>query len=188
MSMDGPTDAPVHFRRLWLAERDLYLSHLRRLDPEGRRTRFGAYVTNDALRRFVDDAASSHAIVHAAVVGETARGISEVRSVPGAWPSTAEVAISVEAPFRGLGFGRGLMGRAVTTARNRGLHRLVLVCSVSNTAMRRLAAEFGADAAPDGVPAGDLEGVISPTAPSVLSFMSEWLDDAFSLNRYILNL
>lgn len=178
------TETPS-FRRLWPAERHLYEAHLRRLDPESRRLRFGIAADDAALERLAQQTGPPNAIVHAAVLADVVRGVSEVRPISGAWPLTAEVALSVERGFRRRGLARALMARAVTTARNRGLSRLVLLCAEENIAVRRLARSFGAALEHQS---GEVEGRLATPAANMFSMLGEWFDDALSFNRYVLDL
>ncbi len=57
-------------------------------------------------------------------------------------PRSCEMAIAVDAPWRGKGIGGVLLGRAVLVARNRWVDRLHLSCMLENRRMQRLARRF----------------------------------------------
>src|SRR5829696_9336495 len=100
------------------------MEHLRRLDSETRRQRFGAPVNDAFVERYALGASSLDVTIEGAFVNGVMRGAGELRPLIGGQPSAAEAAFSVEREFQGLGIGNALAERVVVLARNRGISKL----------------------------------------------------------------
>lgn len=172
-------------RKLWAAERGLYLSHLLRLSPESRRGRFGGLVTDSAIIDHWSKISSLNTVLQGAFVNGAVVGVGEFRQQPLKWPATAEIALSVEDLWQRQGVGTALMQRCIDLARNRGIVRLVIFCLNENHVMRKIARRF--DAEVDVFPGG-AEGILGCRAQTPLSILDEWMDDARGLHRYFFNL
>ena len=136
----APDPGGVVIRRLAAGERDRLLGHLLRLDAEDRRLRFGGHVGEEFLRAYcarLDEHPGSLAL-GCFVAGEL-RGVAELKPIGGAWPRAAELAVSVEAPFRGRGLGTELCRRLIVRARNRFVARLYMLCLADNRPVQRMA-------------------------------------------------
>ncbi len=110
-----------------------------------------------------------------AFVDGVLRGVGELVRVS-AWPkSSAEIALSVEAPFQNDGIGTELLRRILNIARNRYIDRVCMLCLNDNIKMQKIARKFEADLtrAP-----GETEGRISPLWPSYLSIFEEAAGDS----------
>ncbi len=90
-------------------------------------------------------------------------------------PRSCEVAIAVDAPWRGRGIGGVLLGRAVLVARNRWADRLRLSCLPENRRMQSLARRFTHELR---VREGSAEAKIRLPHPSWPSLWAEAVTDA----------
>ncbi len=90
-------------------------------------------------------------------------------------PRSCEVAIAVDAPWRGQGIGGVLLGRAVLAARNRWADRLQLSCLPENRPMQSLASRFTHELR---VREGSAEAEIRLPHPSWPSLWAEAVTDA----------
>ena len=126
-------------RRLVSRERDQVREHLLRLDDEDRRLRFGGPVSPARIDAHCAELDPGRVLVLSYLVAGEARGIGELRPLPGSWPRAAEAAISVERVFQGQGIGSALLRRLTLVARNRWIQRLHMLCLLDNGRMVRLA-------------------------------------------------
>ena len=90
-------------------------------------------------------------------------------------PRSCEVAIAVDAAWRGRGIGGVLLGRAVLAARNRWADRLRLYCLPENRRMQSLARRFTQEL---HVLEGSAEAEIRLPYPSWPSLWAEAMTDA----------
>jgi GNAT superfamily N-acetyltransferase len=146
-------------------------AHFLALQPEDRRLRFGASLSDDALRAYVaridfgrdgafavqDDELRLLAAVHVANTG-----------------TTAEMGLSVLPGHRGRGLGQALFARAVTHLRNRGIREAFVHCLTENGAMMHLARKSGMRIAFSGNES-DARLELRPATAGTL--MTEWLAD-----------
>ncbi|MBC6717417.1 GNAT family N-acetyltransferase [Aurantimonas sp. DM33-3] len=169
----GAASGPVHVRRLHPGEEPLLLAHLKRLDPEIRRLRFGNAVNDFFLERYVSLALGEEALVKGLFIDGELRGAAELRFLTGSHDE-AEGAFSIEKPYQGHGHGDRLFGRLVASARNRGVRRLFLTCLRENRRMQAIAAKHGADLSFE---AGDVTAEILRPYADVRSMAREWTDE-----------
>ncbi len=174
-------------RRLWPAERDLFIAHLLRLDAETRRERFGTAVKDDFLKDYAESTFGVNGLVYAYVEAGEVRGAAELRGIEEIVVQTGEVAFSVERKWRRRGIGEALFGRLLVAARNRGIRTLYITCLPENVAMRQLARKFEAELV-GGY--SDVEGRIATGGPTPFTLLDEAMDTArsfaamsFSLQR-----
>jgi hypothetical protein len=113
----------VSLRRLVIADLAVYRAHLRRLDAETRRRRFGAPVTDDFLENHVEHAFTAETVLHGLFVGGRLVGSGEIRG-GGRWVGEAEAGIGIEADHRSADRERRLAARVLRSARNRGVERI----------------------------------------------------------------
>jgi len=146
-------------------------AHFTALEAEDRRLRFGANISDEALRAYVaridfdrdgafavqDDELRLLAVVHVANTGET-----------------AELGLSVLPGHRGHGLGQALFQRAVTHLRNRGIREANVHCLTENGAMMHLARKSGMRIAYSGSES-DARLELRPATAGTL--MNEWLAD-----------
>ena len=119
-------------------------AHLKRLDAETRRLRFGNPVNDAFLDRYGELALGDDAVVSGCFVKGILRGVAELRFLDERHRE-AEGALSIEPDFQGFGFGDALFARTIAHARNRGVRRLYLSCLSENRRMQRIAHRHGAE-------------------------------------------
>lgn len=168
-------DAGGAYRSLWSWERDDYHQHLVRLDPTCRRKRFHRAMSDAGLALHADHVFAAPKI-H--VIGwfkdGVLRGAAEVALFDTPRGPEAEAAFAIEAEWRRVGVGRGLMHRAALHARNQGAQRLHIATDRDNRAMIRLAESCGVQF---HVEDRDAEGVVRPQPRSLGSIALETLEE-----------
>src|SRR3954454_5857273 len=92
-------------RRLGPGERDLLPGHFLRLSAEDRHLRFGGLAGEDRVRAYCARPDRPLAVVLGYLVDGVPRAGGELKRFAGTRPPAAELAVSVEAPFRGRGVG-----------------------------------------------------------------------------------
>jgi GNAT superfamily N-acetyltransferase len=162
-------------RRLGTFERDRICDHLLRLDDEDRHLRFGGHATPERVGQHCGGLDLSRVVVLAYMVDGEARGVGELRPLPGVWPRAAEVAISVERPFQGRGIGGALLRRLTRTARNRWIQRLDMLCLLDNGRMVRLARHQGSQLSFEE---GQIEASLELPWPTGWTLLEELRDEA----------
>jgi GNAT superfamily N-acetyltransferase len=172
-------------RKLWIGETARYREHLLRLDPESRRSRFGAGVSDEFIRRHVDPSTGPDAVVHGCFVDGVLRGAAELRPVGSSVPRQAEAALSVEKPWQSHGVGSALLARTLLAARNRGFRVLHMACLAENKRMQQLARKFDAELSFDF---GGVVGEVESSRPTPLSLMREWMTDGHGIATAMLEL
>ena len=90
----------------------------------------------------------------------------------------AEIAVSVEVPFRGRGVGTELCRRLAVRARNRFVKKVHMLCPLDNRRVQRIARRLGGALA---FYPGEVEAEIGLPWPEPLSMAEEWLDEAPAL-------
>jgi RimJ/RimL family protein N-acetyltransferase len=91
-------------------------------------------------------------------------GVLEVH--PTAQRGTAEIALTVDEPWRGVGVGLGLVTLAIAAAQQRGFGRRVAYCQEENLPMRRLMASAGfAESIREEIVIGLHEGLVDAPWP-----------------------
>lgn len=172
-------------RKLWVGETRKYRDHLLRLDPESRRRRFGAHVTDQTIRNHVEGAKGFDAVLHGFFVEGVLRGASELHLIgPRFLTDKAEIAFSVEAPWQSHGVGSALLERTLLTARNRGLKYLHMTCLAENHRMQQLAQKFGGDLSFEY---GGVVGELETPRPTPLSLMREIIGDSQGFAQAVLD-
>jgi RimJ/RimL family protein N-acetyltransferase len=161
-------------RKLWIADAKALRAHLKRLDPEARRLRFGGVTTDEFIDAYVDTAFRLDAMIFGTFVEGEIRASAELRSIFGATPD-AEAAFAVETDWQDQGLGSELMDRILTAAQNRGIARLHMICLSENVRMRHIAGKFGARLT---FAEGEVTGEVTPSAPTALSLLDEFVHDA----------
>ena len=163
------------FRRLAANEHEDLLRHLLRLDAEDRRLRFGGYVGEERLRAYCSrlNQYPGSVVLGCFIAGEL-RGVGELKPIKGTWPRAAELAVSVEAPFRGRGLGTELCRRLLVRARNRFITRLYMLCLSDNRPVQRMARKLGGALT---FYQGEAEARLEPLWPDPVSASEEWLDE-----------
>lgn len=171
----GATIGRGEIRRLWPAERDLFIAHLLRLDALTRRERFGTAVNDDFLVNYANTTFGVGGLVYAYIEDGEVRGAAELRGLEDLIAQTGEAAFSVEKAWRRRGIGESLFARLLTAARNRGIRTLYMTCLPENAAMRNLARKFEAELV-GGY--NDVEGTIATGGPTPFTILDEAIDNA----------
>jgi RimJ/RimL family protein N-acetyltransferase len=161
-------------RKLWPTERDKFRDHLLRLDAANRRLRFTHAVSDSFVVDYASHMADNGAIVYAYVEDGEVRACAELRKIGDKWGEQAEAAFSVERTFQERGIATELMGRVIRSARNRGVHHIVMSCLASNAKMQAVARHHDATLRFES---GEVVGEIIPDQASPLSVFAEAIDD-----------
>lgn len=162
-------------RKLWTADASALRAHLKRLDPEARRLRFGGVVTDDFIETYVDTAFRLDAMIFGIFIDADIRASAELRGIFGGLMADAEAAFAVEGDWQGQGFGSELMDRVLTAAQNRAITRLHMICLSENARMRHIAGKFGARLT---FAEGEVTGEVAPAVATALSLLDEFVYDA----------
>ncbi len=173
----GQASATPAIRRLWPHERDLYVAHLKRLDPASRMDRFGMQMDDAALQRYADKSFCVGGLVKAYVEDGEVRAAGELQGLMEFPRQAAEAAFSVETRWRRRGIGGLLFDAIVLAARNRALPSLEIVCHPGNNAMLALARRHGMDCLYEG---GEMHGRARLDLRSASSLMTEAISDTAS--------
>ena len=166
-------------RRMHPPEHAVIADHLKRLDPETRRLRFGNPVNDAFLERYAALALGEDAVVSGCFIRGTMRGVAELRFLDDG-RREAEGAFSLEPDFQGFGLGAALFGRTIALARNRGVRRLYLTCLSENRRMQRIARRHGAELS---FVEGDVTADIRRPYADAGSLAEEGRGDAFVVAR-----
>lgn len=173
----------IDVRHLWASDQGLLLAHFLRLDPETRRLRFGNFVNDTFLEKYVAGLFEPQTVVFGAFVEGKLVGVGEVRGLPGVFHfpgarsgnAEAEAAFSVERPWQDMGVGTRLLTRMVAAAQNRGVDHLFMVCLRENRKMQHLAARHDAIVKVD---TEDADAHIYPSWPTPSSIIEELAGEA----------
>ena len=147
------------------------VEHFLELGPEDRRLRFGATLTDEAIRAYVaridfqrdgafaiqDDELRLLAMVHVANSGDA-----------------AELGLSVLPAHRGYGLGQALLQRAVTHLRNRNAREVYVHCLSENVAMMHIARKSGMRIVYEG---SESDARLELPPPNAATLFTEWLSD-----------
>jgi RimJ/RimL family protein N-acetyltransferase len=162
-------------RKLWIADAKAWRAHLKRLDPEARRLRFGGLTADEFIDAYVDTAFRLDAMIFGTFIDGEIRASAELRGIFGGAAPDAEAAFAVETDWQDRGLGSELMDRILTAAQNRSIARLHMICLSENARMRHIAGKFGARLT---FAQGEVTGEVSPAAPTALSLLDEFVQDA----------
>lgn len=127
-------------RRLGDCDRALVKAHYRRLNGEDRFLRFGHGVSGAAIEHYIDGIDWGRAIVLGYVEAGELRGVVEVMPLSdGYFAREAELALTVQRPWRNQGLGTELCRRALVLACNRSIREVAMICLAENVPMQRIA-------------------------------------------------
>jgi GNAT superfamily N-acetyltransferase len=182
--MEEPIIDGGAIRKLWIGEAPKYLEHLKRLDPESRRNRFGGAVADELIERYAATAVQPGNLVHGFLIDGTLRGVAELRPLRPAFRREAEVAFSVEKPWQSHGVGSALLERTLLAARNRGIRHLHMTCLVENARMQQLARKYAAELTFD---LGSVVGAVEAPQPTPLSLFRELVADGHGFASAVLD-
>jgi RimJ/RimL family protein N-acetyltransferase len=162
-------------RKLWPTERETFIAHLLRLDPDTRRNRFGVGVNDSFLVQYARMTFGVGGIVFAYIEDGIVRGAAELRGLEDIIAHSGEAAFSVENDWRKRGIGAILFSRLIRAARNRRVNTLYMTCLPQNRAMQNLAAKFDAELAMDN---SGVIGLLDADRPTAFTVLGEAMDDA----------
>ena len=165
-------------RRLHAGDRAAFAAHLRRLDGDSRRDRFGMAVSDAYVERHAGQLFGPGDVVYGFFAGGLLRGAGELRQTEAPRllrAGAAEAAFSVEAPWRRTGVASALMARIVRAAQNRRDRTLTMLCMAHNLAMQKLARKFSAELS---FSASQVTGRLVGRPVSAGSLWREAIDDA----------
>ena len=127
-------------RELGRQERPKLAVHLRALDAEDRRLRFGLPVSDETIREYVERIDFGRDVLFGVFDDElNLAGAAHLARAE----AHAELGVSVLPAHRGRGIGGALLDRAHTHARNWGIGTLFMHCLTENAAMMHLARKQG---------------------------------------------
>ena len=167
------------FRKLLPYEYADYERHVLRLSAADRAARFHAGMSDEAIGRYCRQLRwPTDRLIGCFADGEL-RGAVELRSIlrPGT-PVIAELAVSVEGPYQGLGVGTELVRRALHVARNRGMACVAMTSLPNNARMLEIGRRF------DGQSSLDDDSVFTDykmDRPDAASMLEELADDGVTL-------
>jgi GNAT superfamily N-acetyltransferase len=177
--MTGHDHDNYSIRRLWPLDFPAFERHLKRLDPETRRARFGTPVNDEFLASYAHQANRLGTLVYGAFADGEIHASAELRPLDPAdrtWErAMAEAAFTVEKPAQDHGLGSLLMDRVITAAQNRRIGQLYMICLRENGRMQHLAEKFGARLK---VEQGEVTGQIEPAYPTPASVLDETFNNA----------
>lgn len=171
-------------RKLWPTERDAFIAHLLRLDPDTRRNRFGVGVNDAFLTQYANTTFGVGGIVFAYIEDGVVRGAAELRGLEDIVAHSGEAAFSVEIGWRKRGIGVALFSRLIRAARNRRVNTLYMTCLPQNRAMQNLAAKFHTELSMDN---DGVIGLLDAQKPTAFTVLGEAIDDAQDFAMLALN-
>jgi GNAT superfamily N-acetyltransferase len=170
----------IHTRALLRAERPKFAAHLRQLDREDRRLRFGLALTDEGIDRYV----ARIDFDRDAVIGVFDDDLRLAGAAHLARAEAhAELGVSVLPAHRGRGVGAALLARAHVHARNWGTRTLFMHCLTENGAMMHLAQKQGMRIVAD---AGEADAHLALPPASPASFAQAVFDERVGLFDYAL--
>lgn len=161
-------------RKLWPMEADKFRDHLLRLDATSRRMRFAHAVSDSFIIDYARRMSDNGAIVYAYVEGDKVGAVAELRKIGDTWGHQAEAAFSVESEFQQKGIATELLGRVIRSARNRGVHNVIMSCLADNAKMQAVARHHDASL---HFEQGEVIGEIAPHNANPLSMFAEAVED-----------
>jgi GNAT superfamily N-acetyltransferase len=164
-----------HIRKNWPLDYPAFHRHLLRLDPETRLARFGTVVNDSFLGSYAETTRRIGTVIYGAFIGTEMFASAELRSIHMLGDAMAEAAFTVEKDHRQHGLGSALMDRVITTAQNRGIGQVHMICMRANMPMQRLAEKFGARMTIDH---GEALGEVDPASATPISWLDEAMHDA----------
>jgi RimJ/RimL family protein N-acetyltransferase len=161
-------------RKLWPTEQDKFRDHLLRLDKPSRRMRFAHAVSDTFIDAYAAGMSRNGSIIYGYFDDHQLRATAELRKIGDMWGQRAEAAFTVESGYQDKGIATELLGRVIRSARNRGVHHLVMSCLAENRKMQSVARHHDAVLRFEE---GEVVGEIVPETPSAASMFAEAMDD-----------
>jgi RimJ/RimL family protein N-acetyltransferase len=132
----------IAVQKLAIFQRLQIKRHLQRLSAEDRRLRFGTFMSDAAIGRYVEQIDFSRDKVFGIFeAGLALSGVAHLALEPGS--GMAELGLSVDSAHRGKGYGFTLLSRGKLHAQNLGYKRLYMHCLSENQIMIHLARKAG---------------------------------------------
>lgn len=142
--IQSPLQSHVNTIALGPADRQAMLVHLQTLSSEDRRRNFGTWMTDVALRKYVEDIVFAQARCFG-VRSDDGALVGLARLSINAEGVYGELAVSVLHAHRGHGAGRALLHAALNAAWMLGVRTIYVPCMSESNEMKHLAAAFGVD-------------------------------------------
>lgn len=167
-------------RELPQMERAKYAAHLRQLDAEDRRLRFGLAIADAAIDDYVARIDFDRDVVFGVFDDDLrlAGAAHLARSC-----DQAELGVSVLPAHRGRGVGEALLARAHVHARNWGIGALFMHCLAENAAMMHLARKQGMRIVAES---GEADASLALPPANAASFAQAMFDERVGLLDYAL--
>jgi GNAT superfamily N-acetyltransferase len=118
--------------------------HLLALEPADRRARFGSAFSDAAVLAYVRSLDLARGVLVGAVDEASGRILGLAEAHPGPSAGWVEVAVSVQAPHRRCGLGRGLVSAALAGAFERGAEAAEFLFAPGNRPIAGLVRALGA--------------------------------------------
>lgn len=132
----------IAVQKLAIFQRVQINRHLQRLSAEDRRLRFGTFMSDAAIGRYIEQIDFSRDKVFGIFeAGLALSGVAHLALEPGS--GTAELGLSVDSAHRGKGYGFTLLSRGKLHAQNLGYKKLYMHCLSENQIMIHLARKAG---------------------------------------------
>ncbi|WP_342212474.1 GNAT family N-acetyltransferase [Roseibium sediminis] len=144
-------------RTLGADQLGLFQDHLLRLAPSCRQDRFSMEAGDRFIRQYVNTTRALSTSIVAHLENGVVRGTAELRPMAG--HRVAEIALSVEKPWRRRGLGTVLLRRIIGEAQDQRVRLIYFRFLAGNLAMKGLAAKFTTDMTLDDM---DVVGQIDP--------------------------
>ena len=166
--MTGIIPLPI---RLLPADRAALTEHFLALDRDDRRLRFGASLSDDAIRALEERIDFERDEIFG-IPGADLRLLAVVHMA--FYPGKAELGLSVLPAARGQGLGNALFSRAVMHLVNRGVREVFVHCIAENAAMLHIARKHGMRVVQEG---GESDARLALARPTPASVLAEWFVD-----------
>lgn len=166
--MAGTIPLPI---RLGPADRAAITRHFLALGEDDRRLRFGASLSDDAVRMLEERIDFDRDEIFG-IAGDDLRLEAVVHVA--FYPGKAELGLSVLPGARGRGLGNALFSRAVMHLVNRGVREVFVHCLAENGAMMHLARRNGMRVVHDG---GETDAWLALPRATAGSILAEWIWD-----------
>ena len=182
----SPHHIPDHIavRCIWPAEISLYRDHLKRLDPDSRRSRFSGVISDSFIESYTRTAYGPDVMIFGAFDGNRIVAAVELRLILKSWPTSAEAAFSVEKDYQDHGIGDALFSRLLIAAQNRNIHSITIICLRENDRMRHLAQKHSAKL---NFADSEISGQLAPAWSSPTTYLEEAIGEANGLMKHFLN-
>jgi GNAT superfamily N-acetyltransferase len=169
-------------RGLKRSDHDRLLRHFLGLGAEDRQRRFGGHTAAGSVRAYCARLDPHRSVILGGFIAGELRGVGELKLIGGSRPRMAELAVSVEAPYRGRGLGTELCRRLAVRARNRFVAEAHMLCLLDNQGVQRIARKLGGALT---FHQGAVEAQIELPWPDPLTALEELLDETGAMPRHL---